>query len=264
MRGASILVLVALLSAAAHGGAWTLSKGQTQIITATTVSEAFGQFGPLAAPAGFYFNKTFIQSSIEYGLSDAVTLIAAPEFVSARWGSKGEAPIKAPDKAVEAGLRIRLFSGFGVLSLQGSAETAGAFDLYVADPKTNGAGKLISGKAAELRLLYGTNFTLFGLGGFADFETALRWISRPRPNEVACDLSAGLWLAKNKTLLLLQSFNTVSQGRTDVPYRADKLEISLVQILVPGWSLQLGGLVSPLGHNTIRERGLTLSIWRRF
>jgi hypothetical protein len=264
MRLPPILCLSAVIACSpAEAGAWTQDKGQTQIIISTTVSEAWDQFGPVPTPKGFYFNKTFIQSSLEYGLSDTLTLLAAPEFVSARWGSASQAAIKAPDTAVETGLRLRLFSGAGVLSIQGTVRTAGAFDLYIADPTSSGPAKLISGKAVEARLLYGTNFKLFGCSGYTDLEAAERWISRPRPNEIVVDASSGLWLTK-KTLVLLQSFNTLSQGRTSQPYRADKLEISLVQNLVKEWSLQAGGFVSPFGRDTIVERGITLSIWRRF
>jgi hypothetical protein len=263
MRALCVLVLLSLPLGPAAAGAWTQDSGATQIITSITVSEAFDQFGPIATPRGFYFNKTFIQSSLEYGLTNSLTLLAAPEYVSARWGATAQPAIKAPDTAIEAGLRLRLFSGAGVFSVQGTVETAGAFDLYVADPASTGAGRLISGKAAELRVLYGSNFKLLGCSGFSDLEAAQRWISAPRPNEIAFDTTTGIWLSK-KTLLLLQSFETVSQGKTNQPYSADKLELSAVHTLVKGWSLQLGGFVSPAGQNTIEERGLTLAIWRRF
>lgn len=263
MRALRVLPLLFLPFGPAMAGAWTQDRGQTQIITSVTVSEAFDQFGPIAAPRGFYFNKTFVQESFEYGLTDWLTLLAAPEYVSARWGAAAQAAIKAPDTAVEGGLRLRLFSGAGVLSVQGTVETAGAFDLYVADPAGSGAGRLVSGKAGELRLLYGTNFKLLGARCFADLEAAQRWISAPRPNETAFDATTGIWLSKN-SLLLLQSFNTLSQGKTDQPYRADKLELSVVHTLVKGWSLQMGGFLSPTGSNTIEERGLSLAIWRRY
>jgi hypothetical protein len=264
MRLPLILCLYAVSACLpAAAGAWTQVKGQTLLIDGITVSEASDQFGPTATPKGFYFNKTFIQSSLEYGVTNWLTLLAAPEFVSARWGASQQAAVKAPDTAVDAGLRLRLFAGAGVLSIQGTACSAGAFDLYVADPTSNGSAKLISGKAAEARLLYGRNFKLFGRDGFSDVEAAERWISRPRPNELAVDTATGLWLTK-KTLVLLQTFNTLSQGRTSQPYRASKLEVSLVQNLVKEWSLQMGGFVSPSGSNTIVERGITLSIWRRY
>ena len=259
----SLVVLTLLggfLPVSSWAGAWTQDRGRVQIFSSLTVSRASKSFDEAGKPTHeVLFYKIFMQNSIEYGLTDAVTLFAAPEYVTVQSAEKGQAITRARDTAVEAGARILLLSRIGMLSIQGSAKTAGAFDMTVSANQD-------SGRQAELRLLYGRSFKLFGNDGFIDLQAAQRWISRPRPDEIVIDATAGLWL-RHGTLAMLQSFNTVSGGGAVAPYvsyRMHKFELSLVQRVTHSWSLQVGGLISPIGQNIVAERGLTVSIWSRF
>lgn len=253
-------VLAGLSPTSSWAGAWTLDRGQVRVFSSFTVSRASKSFDEAGKQTqDVLFNKLFVQNSVEYGLTDAVTLFAAPEYVTVQSAAKGQAITRARDTAVEAGARILLLTRIGMLSIQGSVKTAGAFDMTV-------SANQASGRQAELRLLYGRSFRLFRAAGFIDLEAADRWIRRPRPDEMAIDATAGLWLRPG-TLAMFQSYNTISGGGGSPPYasyRMHKLQLSLVQRVTDSWSLQVGGLVSPLGQNIVAEQGFTVSIWSRF
>jgi hypothetical protein len=257
MRALVFVVAVALWTAAAHAGAWTLPRGHWQVFTATTQSSAelsFDNKGRPDLPANF--NKLLIQNCIEYGLTGYLTLFATPDYVLARVQHAGGAATRVSDASFEAGARLLLDGRHGDLSLQGSYKTAGAFDLSVSANRA-------SGRQIELRLLYGTSFKLLGRDGFLDVQAAQRWIASPRPDETPVDLTAGLWLNK-RWMVMLQSFNIVSAGDAKPPYtyyRSHKLEISLVQKLSRHWSLQVGAFYSPAGQNALVERGVQVSLW---
>ena len=238
-------------------GAWTLDRDQLQVISSAVVTQASRSFGNTGNSAGkVQFRKVLAQNLIEYGLLDSVTLFADPEFVSATCDTG--AVTRASDVSFEGGARALLLSRIGMLSLQASGKTAGAFDMSVS------AGEA-SGSQFELRLLYGRNFTVLGRSGYVDLEVAERWIRRPRPNEMTVDGSVGLRLRPG-TELLLQNFNTVSGGGGAPPYgfyRLHKFELSVVQRLTPRWSLQVGGLTSLAGQNVVREQGFVAAFWYR-
>ena len=250
-------IVVAMLCGPCWAGAWTLERGHSLAISGVTVSEASRSFdGTGQAGRKVTFHKVLAQNWIEYGLLDSVTLFAAPEFVSASCDTGSVT--QARDFSFEGGARVLLLSRFGLLSLQASGKTAGAFDMSVS------AGEA-SGSHFELRLLYGRNFSVLGRDGYADLEVAERWIRRPRPNEMTIDGSIGLRLRPG-TELLLQNFNTVSGGGGAPPYgfyRLHKFELSVIQRLTPRWSLQVGGITSLAGQNVVKEQGVVAAIWYR-
>ncbi|HVV63998.1 MAG TPA: hypothetical protein VHC42_00895 [Rhizomicrobium sp.] len=263
MRSAgAVFLFISLLAAPvpARAGAWTQNKGDWFVISSfdlTRAGKGFDDSGDADAPVKF--NKSYMKNLIEYGWSDRLTLFAVTDYVvaDARWAQ--ETPIHARDASAEAGLRYRVTDRFGVWSVQASYKAAGPFDLSNSiepDPA----------RIEEVRLLYGAGFKLFGLDGFGDIEAAQRWITHPRPDETAIDLTAGLWLGP-KTMVMLQNFNIVSAGDARPPYgyfRTHKLELSLVRRLTERWAVQLGGFISPAGQNSLVEQGVSISLWTRF
>jgi hypothetical protein len=252
----AVLAALLLSISAASGGAWTLEHGEVQVFSGATVSRATRRFdGHGETPQQVVFAKLLLQSRMEYGLSDAVTLFAMPEYVAAENSGVGGVT-RSKDSAVEAGLRILLLSRIGMLSLQGSGKTARAFEMSAA------AGSA-AGRQWELRLLYGNSFKLMRCDAFIDVEAAQRWIERPRPDERVFDATAGLWLIPG-SLLMLQSFNTVAGEGAAPPYenyRLHKLQASLVQRLTRRWSLQAGYFFAPFGRNVVQERGFVATVW---
>jgi hypothetical protein len=257
---AALAVLIGCFQEPAWAGAWTLDRGQVQVISGATFSRASRRFDGTGKPSQqVVFNKLFVQNSFEYGLTNAVTLYVAPEFVTAQSAGEGQATIRARSAAVEAGVRILLLTRIGMFSIQGSGKSAGAFDMSVSATKA-------SGSQAELRVLYGRNYKLLGLDGFTDLQVAERWIRRPRPNEMTIDATIGLWLTP-KTLAMFKSYNIVSGGGGQAPYtfyRMHKLELSVVRRITSKWSLQIGAFASPLGQNIVAEQGIGSALWYRF
>lgn len=257
---AAVLFLAGFCTESARAGAWTLDRGQVQVISGVTQSTASRRFDAAGrALQKVMFEKLFGQSCLEYGLTDAVTLYLAPEYVMARSGAQGAAAIPARNAAVEAGARVLLLTRIGMFSVQGSAKTAGAFDMATSAYKA-------AGRQVELRLLYGRNYKLLGLDGFADLQAAERWIRRPRPNEMAIDATIGLWLTP-KTLAMFKSYNIVSGGGVKAPYtnyRMHKLELSVVRQLTSSWSVQVLAFASPAGQNIVAEHGIGSALWYRF
>lgn len=243
----------------AHAGAWTLPAGETQIITGATASNANATFGKSGGATPVLFHKLLFGSYVEHGILDSVTLIFAPEYVMATEEGPNQPLIHAQDFAAKVGVRVRLEQSFGVFSVEGSYKTAGGFDMSV----TTGND---SGKEFELRLQYGTNFRLFRRDGYADLEVGERYITGARPSETAVDFTLGLKVTK-KITLMAQSFNIVSDGSGTAPYRyyrSHKVEFGVLQRLWRGVYLESGGFASPLGQNSLVERGADASLWIRF
>ncbi|MEI9931384.1 MAG: hypothetical protein WDM89_12785 [Rhizomicrobium sp.] len=216
--------------------------------------DGFDGKGNERAPIRFF--KTSSTDLIEYGWSNRLTLYADPEYVvaSAQWA--GEEPVRAHTFSMEAGARYRILDSFGILSVQASYRNSGAFDL-------SNSRNLDTASIGELRILYGTNFTLWDRNGFADVEIAERDITHPRPNESVLDVTMGLRFG-TKTMLMLQSFNVISGGDADLPdtyYRTHKIELSAVRAVSDRWRVQLGVFVSPAGQNSLVEDGVSVAFW---
>lgn len=265
-RSVLAVILVVAASRAAHAGAWTQDQDHWQAISSFDVTRAGKGYDGQSAPrAPVKFSKRFSKLLIEYGWSNSLTLILAPEYSTAASSWAGGTPVKALDMGVEAGARWRLTDTFGVVSLQASLKYAGPYDLSHGPIQQHDGVVHGSARRAEIRALYGTSFKLFGCDGFGDVELAERFVSSPFPNETAFDATAGLWLGSG-TMVMAQSFNVVSGGDAEPPYtyfRTHKLELSLVQQLDEGWFIQIGGFVSPFGQNSLVEQGVTISFWSR-
>ena len=256
----AIVFALQLLPCAAEAGAWTQERHQWFTITSFDVTSAAKGYGhDSRSDAPVKFQKFYVKDLVEFGLTDRITLFGVTDYVVANATWADETPVHARDASFEGGARYRIADSIGVLSVQSSYKKAGPFDL------SNSIG-LDPARIVEARLLYGTNFKLFGRDGFADIEAAQRWITHPRPDETVLDLTAGVWLG-SKTMVMLQNFNVMSGGDALPPYtyfRTHKVEVSVVRRLWGRWSVQLGGFVSPLGQNSLVEQGASLALWTRF
>jgi hypothetical protein len=259
LKAALALTALIQLPLPAHAGTWTQEKGSWFVISSFDVARAGKGFDDDSRPrADIKFDKSYLKTLAEFGLTSRITLFAVTDYVAASVAWAGHAPFKARDLSLEGGARMRVLDDDGTWSLQASYKAAGPFDL-------SNSFRPDAARVAELRTLYGTSFKFFGRDGFADVEAAQRWITHPRPNETVLDLSAGLWLDE-KTMAMLQVFNTVSAGNAEPPYtyfRTHKLELSVVRCLTGRISLQVGAFVSPAGQNSLVEQGLTIALWMR-
>ena len=256
-RVAAVVVTLLLASGPAQAGAWTLDQGKVQVFTGMTASTASRRFdNGGSASTKIIFRKLLFQNWTEVGLTDAVTLFAAPEYVMAKSGAPATGVSSVSSMSLEGGVRILLLSRIGMLSVQGSAKSAGAFDM-----STSSSGE--SGRQFEARLLYGRSFKLLGNDGFFDLAAAERWIARPRPDEFAFDATTGWWLTPDY-LVLIQSFNVMTAGGVKPPYepyRLHKLQFSLVSPVTKRWSIQSGYFFSIAGRNIVKETGVVTTFW---
>jgi hypothetical protein len=256
---AASVLLAGLFADPSSAGAWTLHHGQFAAFTGAISSTATRRYDPAGvASEHVVFNKLLFQNWMEYGLTNSVTLYAVPEYVIARSDMTGGGAAETRSESIEAGLRIRLLSDVGILSIQTSAKSAGAFDMSISS-----SGE--AGRQLESRLLYGRNFKIFRRDAFVDLEVAKRWIARPRPDEIGLDGTAGWWITRDNELLV-QCFNFMTTGAVRdpyAPYWLSKLQFSLVQRLTPHWSFQSGYFFSLGGQNIVKETGFVGSIWFR-
>lgn len=257
-----MLCLLCLLPCPAWAGAWTQDEGRWQVISGVILSDADRSYD---SKVPIQFRRALFQAFAEYGLDGDTTLFAAAEsaIVDVRQGS---APaFHADDNAIEGGARWRFdpwagLSALGVLSLEVSGRVAGAFNFAVSADRSTGGG------GAQMRLLYGRSFKLWGHDSFVDLEAGGRLLSGARPLEVPLDLTAGAWLDADD-MAMLQSFNLFAGAGGLAAYPAfasHKLQLSWVRKLSDRFLVQAGGFLSPAGHNALVERGFCLSLWSRF
>ncbi len=260
MRAQIIAILVLhIFVCEAEAGAWTLSRNHIEIFSGVITSRATQRFDQHGTPAGkIFFNKLFAQNWMEYGLTDALTVFAAPEYVFAEYDMHHKGVTRERSTSVAAGARLLLSRRIGVLSLQTSLKSSGAFSM-----PTSAGGE--DGLQLELRLLYGWCFKLFERDVFFDAQIGERWSKRPRPNELVIDTTAGFWVTE-KHLIMLQSFNMISTGKAKSPYedyRLHKVQASFVQRITSRWSLQGGYFFALAGQNIVQEQGFMGTIWYR-
>lgn len=258
-KGLTAGLVLLVLAQAADAASWTLDRGHLQIFSGVISSHAKQKFDDSGVPSGeIFFSKLLVQNWMEYGLTDAVTLFAVPQYVTAETNMDHRGVMRVRSASVEAGTRILLLSRIGMVSLQASGKSAGAFEMSTAVNDD-------AGRQFELRLLYGRSFKAFGRDVFLDIQAAERWIAQPHPNELNFDATAGLWLTKNH-MVMLQSFNMFSNGKAQAPferYRLHKLEVSLVQCFTERWAVQSGYFFAPAGQNTVKEQGFVMTVWYR-
>jgi hypothetical protein len=251
-------VILTCLSAPVWAAAWLQAPESWQAISTVLYTDASHTFD-VAQPT--HFQRMLLQTDINYGWNDRLTLFAHTEtaFVHLR------DPWRAFDtvsNAFEGGARYQLGAGllrdYDVLSVEAMARTAGAFNSSVSAGAAGAAG----GQAGGVRLLYGTPYKLAGLNGFVNMEAGMRFLAPPRPREMQLDLTAGLWLTP-ANMVMVQSFNLIS-GPAHAPYsrfRSHKMQLSWVWRIARNYAVQTGAYFSPAGANTLQENGLLLSVW---
>ncbi len=241
----------------ACAGAWTQPEDKTQTFSTFTYSRASRSYDSHSnATIPIRYTKLLTQTYIEYGVRDWLTLAVDPEYAKAQSGPPGGPIGVANAFAIGAGARVRLLDDHGVFSVEGSYKSAGAFDTSVSVNQE-------SARQFEIRALYGTNFDVFGKTAFADLELGQRFIAGARPGETPIDVSVGLHITQ-QTMILAQSFNVIAGGDSKPPYgyyRSHKIQLSVVQHLWEHLSIQIGGFVSPLGQNALKEQGLSIALW---
>ena len=159
--------------------------------------------------------------------------------------------------ATELGLRRSIYrNGGSVLALQGMVFLPGEGENISNQPLGDG------GNAWEARALWGQN-----LPGdlFADAQLGYRWREGRFQDEARLDLTLG-WQPAVDWHVLAQGFSVWSaeDARPGLPeFRQHKLQVSVGR-QIGTLEYHLGVVFTPAGQNTIDERSVFLSVWRRF
>jgi protein XagA len=248
-------------TAAVFAGAWTLPTGEGQVIVTGTPSEgvqAFDENGKLQ-PFPRY-SKDELQALTEYGATDWLTMILTPmlQHVS----------VAAPYEGQRTGLgytdfggRVRLWHDDSwVVAVQTIFRMPGTFD------HTSTAAIGYYDPEVDTRALVGYGFKAGTYPAFINVEVAQRLRFGGPPDEFRADVTFGIQ-PMDKWLVLLQSFNVVSEGHGywGIPsYDYEKVQLSGVYALTSSLSLQLGAFRTYAGRNALQENGLVLSAWYKF
>lgn len=256
-----LLLSVALIPQAAHGGAWTLPEGHGQIVVTDTSSEATHAFDDKgSAQPTAHYSKEELQALMEYGVSDWLTAMLIPSLQHVNIGT----PVSAERTGFgnsELGARARLTQGnTWVLSTQGTVRIPGTYDA------NNPAAVGYTGVEFDIRALYGQSLSFGRLPAFVDVQVAQRFRTAGPPDEARIDLTFGLRVAP-QWLLLMQQFNVISEGSGTALFPANryhKLQLSAVYDINAQWALQGGAFTTFAGRNALQENGVQFGAWYRF
>jgi len=254
------VLLVALVApSTAQAGAWTQATDETIVIsklTVTTAPQAFAVTGE--AQEGASFSKTEVETYLEYGWRETVTLIGRVNWQDTIAGSDRQTGFTA----FEVGARTRFWR-----FTNGSVFSAQASIIFPGRRYDRNTPLLTSGNTDyDIRLLQGVPTTFFGFSGFSDFQLAYRYRTGNAPNEARFDATLGIHAAPN-WLVLLQSFNINSVGGAEPPftaYRSNKLQGSIRWQFARGRFVEIGGVRTIAGVQTVRETGGLISFWATF
>jgi len=204
-----------------------------------------------------YFYKDELALYLEYGLTDRITLVsrAAWQTVERRNGPDFDSAQGLA--ATEIGLRGALHADARqVISLQAMVMLPGEGENISNQPLGDG------GNAWEVRALWGRNLSR---ELFADAQLAYRQREGVYADEARLDLTLG-WQPARRWLVLAQTFSVASLDAARPgarPFEQHKLQLSVGRE-IGAVEYHLGAAVTPAGRNTIEERALFLSVWRRF
>ncbi len=253
---------VALLRvSAAHAAAWLQPEGQGQIIFSPSVMFATQRFDRRGrARAADRFVKSDTVSQIEYGFRETTTLLARTEQRVEAHALNG-APRRVMTSVIGGGARIALWrQDRFIVSAQGTVQSGLERSIPALDRRFGPRHE------ADARLQVGYGGEVLGMDAFAAASAGYRWRSGRHADEARLDLTLGV-RPSPRFLLLLQAFNSFALRRepgAEGRIMQHKVQASAVLDLTDAWSVQAGVFTSVAGRNALRERGITLGVWRRF
>ncbi len=257
----------AVMSQTAHAGAWTYEAGTGQAIlqgSAVTSANAFGPSSELFASRSF--DKVEATLTFEYGLTDWLTLIAAPQLLYVDLGPPWPSSYAGPGYT-DLGARARLWQGDGPL---GAAVVSAQIVARLPGTGDSASAAAVGYQDAELdlRLLFGTSFMLWQKPAYLDLQIAQRQRFGDPPDELRFDATLGVRVAP-RWQVLVQSFNVISEGAGEGPdfsasYEYYKLQLSGAYDLSAALTVQVGIIGTVFARNAPQETGAVASALYRF
>lgn len=256
-------LLVLLGPSSALAGAWTYEEGHGQVIVQASAVASDHEFGPShELLASRPFEKAEVTLVFEYGATDWLTLIAAPQFLAIQLGDPFPSSYAGPGYT-DLGARMRLYQNDGmVVSAQAVARLPGTGN----SPSAAAVG--YEDAELDLRVLFGASFVVFGKSAFIDVEAAQRQRFGPPPDEFHLDATFGVNVSE-RWQLLLQSFNVISEGAGEGPYFGAsyeyyKLQAGAAYAWTQAITLQLAVVGTYYARNAPQENGVVMSALYRF
>jgi len=269
--------------AVAFAGAWTLPKGEGQIISTTTRSKAKNAFDvDRSQGARVDFAKLDQAVYIEYGVRENLTLVGSGALQDIRYISRDGLQSYSGLGTSRIGLRYKFTTqGTWVYSIQPSfvipdgGETVPDADL--------GRG----GYGAEIRVLAGRNLKFFEKPAFLDLQASLDYRTGAAPEQLSFDGTLGVKVMGDVQMIgqAFAQYTTRGQFGPDVVLENDslKLQTSIVYPLrraqkdkqagdddiqpkrsVTKRSLQFGVFQTVWGRSTVKQSGVFVGLWERF
>ncbi|WP_417471194.1 hypothetical protein [Maricaulis sp.] len=250
--------MLAAVTAPVDAGAWPQPRGEGLLISTTLLDRAEAAFDADGDRRDDgYFYKDELALYLEYGLSERLTLVSRLAWQTVERRSGPDFDSAQGFAATELGLRGLLMTGeHQVLSLQAMAILPGEGENISDQPLGDG------GNAWEGRLLWGTSL---GRDVFADAQLAYRRREDEFSDEARLDLTLG-WQPRPRWHLFAQSFSvwSLDDPRPGVrEFEQHKLQVSIGRE-IGQLEYHLGAALTPAGRNSIEERSVFLSVWRRF
>ncbi len=244
-----------------HAGAFTLPSGDGILFATTLFSRSAQNFDSKGFPS--LSAKTIKREFSlygEYGVTDWLTAVGQTTLASRSVGGLQPDNFSGFDYTA-IGARARFFrSEHFVASIEGNLRIPGASDNL--RPAEIGH----TGVETDLRLQGGASFALWSWQSFADTSLGYRFRNGDPPSEYRADFTFGT-RPLARWLWLLQSFNTISNGRGQNGFpaqREHKIQASIVYDIDKAWSVQLGTVATVAGKNMTRDLGGFAGVWRRF
>lgn len=257
---AALSLTAALAATPAQAGAWPQQQGRTSIIarlTTTTAPHAYDAAGQVVGDADF--EKTELDAYVEHGWRESVTLLVKPTLQHTIVGSQRRTGLAT----IEAGARARVWKfeeDQSILALQAS--------VILPMREHDRQNPLITSGHTDIdaRLLHGVPGTLFGLNDFADTQLAYRHRGGGAPDEIRLDMTYGINLGPDWTIMT-QSLTVAAIGDARTPFQqfvSQKTQVSLRWQFAEGRHVEVGGLRTMSGIQTVRESGAFISFWTSF
>lgn len=260
---AAILAVGFLLSAhaPAWAAAWTQPEGQGLAIFDATMSGGsryFDKSGKLADVSGFH--RTDAYAYVEYGVTDWLMAVIQPDLTAVSLDGIADGRYRGLGTS-DIGAQVRLLLyGPAVFSVAATFRAPGSTDR--SRPALIGQ----TSHDADLRGLFGLGFSVGPWPAFLDAQAAYRVRDSGAPDEIHADLTLGVrpW---PDLMLLLQGFNTTSVGPGTYWFPHQEythVQFAAVYDIDLDWSIELGAFTTVFGYQSLRERGVTTAVWRRF
>jgi len=244
----------------AFAGAWPQPAGQTSIIarfTVTGAKNAFDASGQMRGNADF--EKVEVDTYLEHGWRESITLLAKPTLQHTIVGAQRQTGLAT----IEAGARARLWEFEDDQSVL-AAQTS----LILPMREHDNQNPLITSGHTDIdaRLLYGVPGSLIGFPDFTDSQLAYRHRGGAAPDEIRLDMTYGVNVSPDWTLMG-QSHTVATIGKARLPFQnflSQKVQLSLRWEFASGRHIELGGIRTLSGMQTVRESGAFISVWTSF